>query len=274
MVGVMSIEVPGAVALDYLPCRYGNSRLAFRGPRRRMERPYLAFLGGSETYGRFVSRPFPALVEQALGRDCVNLGVAHAGLDSFVNDPDVLGMAARAEVTVLQVPGAMNLSNRYYRVHPRRNDRFLTASPLLQAIYRDVDFTEFNFTRHMLGRLHTLSPERFETVRDELRQAWSGRMRLLLDAVRSGVVLLWLQHEQDAGAFGPEPLFVTPDMVEGLRDRVLDLVKIDLSDVGNPEDMEGMVYGHMELPAARQMPGPSSHDRIAKTLTEILHAIL
>ncbi len=268
----MSIERTGAAALDYLPCRYGNSRLLFRGPRRSLDRPYVLFLGGSATYGKFVRQPFPNLVEHALGQDCVNLGCLNAGIDAFLHDPDVLNIANGAMLTVFELPGAQNLSNRFYRVHSRRNDRFLSASPLLQAIYREVDFTEFSFNKHMLGRLQTVSPDRFETVREELRQAWLGRMRLLLSAIRSNVVLLWLTSGRPSGPLGPDPLLVCPDMVASLRDLVLDVVKADLTDIGSPAEMEGMVFGQMEAPAATQMPGPLSHDRILAALTDVLRA--
>ena len=62
-------------------------------------------------------------------------------------------------LTVVQVMGANYLSNRFYSVHPRRNDRFLRASTVMQAIFNDVDFSDFTFTRHMLGALYELSPE-------------------------------------------------------------------------------------------------------------------
>jgi hypothetical protein len=68
--------------------------------------------------------------------------------------------------------GAQNLSNRLYTVHPRRNDRFLRASGILRTIYRDVDFTEFHFTRHMLDHLRCLSEDRFDIVRTNC--AWPG----------------------------------------------------------------------------------------------------
>lgn len=266
----MSIERTGASALDYLPCRYGNSRLLFRGPKRSLGQPYVLFLGGSTTYGKFVRQPFPGLVESYLSRDCVNLGCLNAGIDSFLHDPDVLNMANSAEMTVLELPGAQNLSNRFYRVHPRRNDRFLGASPLLQAVYREVDFTEFNFNKHMLGHLQVVSPDRFEAVRDELRQAWLARMRLLLDTIRSNVVLLWLRTPVAAGGMGPEPLMVSSDMVAEMQNDVLETVRIDLPGIGQPEDMEGMVFDQMEAPAARQTPGPASHERIARRLAETL----
>ena len=58
----MAYEFAGDSALDYFPCRYGQSKLLFRGPRRRFDGPYAAAIGGTETYGKFVADPYPALV--------------------------------------------------------------------------------------------------------------------------------------------------------------------------------------------------------------------
>ena len=73
-----------------------------------------------------------------------------------------------AEHTVLEVLGAANLSSRLYAVHRRRNDRFLHPSAELQKLYPEMDFTQFNFTGHMLSSLYALDPQRFGVVRDIL----------------------------------------------------------------------------------------------------------
>ena len=57
----MTYENLGQSALDYFPCRYGKSKLLFRGPRKRMAGEFLAMIGGTETYGKFIEKPFPAL---------------------------------------------------------------------------------------------------------------------------------------------------------------------------------------------------------------------
>jgi hypothetical protein len=44
----MTYDALGAGALEYLPCRYGTSKLLFRGPRRSLNKPYLVFLGGTK----------------------------------------------------------------------------------------------------------------------------------------------------------------------------------------------------------------------------------
>ena len=149
----MTFETMGSGPLDYAPCHYGDSRLVFRGPARLLRGDYVAFLGGTETYGKFLAAPYPVLVEDALGLPAANFGQINAGVDVYLNDPGVTAAAANAAVAVVQVMGANNMSNRFYTVHPRRNDRFLRASATMQAVFRDVDFTEFHFTRHMLGAL-------------------------------------------------------------------------------------------------------------------------
>jgi hypothetical protein len=136
----MTYHVMVLGALDYLPWRYDTLKLLFRGPRRKLEKPYVAFIGGTETYGRFIERPFPVLVEDELGLVCLNLGCLNAGSDVFFRETFVPGAAADAKITVVQVIGAQNMTNRFYSVHPRGNDRFVGPSDLLKTIFRDVDF--------------------------------------------------------------------------------------------------------------------------------------
>ncbi|MEL6641461.1 MAG: DUF6473 family protein, partial [Pseudomonadota bacterium] len=131
----MKHDVHDGGALSYDPCRYGLSRIYFRGPKRDLNQPYLAFLGGTETFGKFIETPFPALIELELRHPCINFGCVNGGVDAFVNDPTIMEACKDADLTVVQIMGANNLSNRFFSVHPRRNDRFLRASTVLQAIY-------------------------------------------------------------------------------------------------------------------------------------------
>ncbi len=59
----MTYDTLGAGALDYMPCRYDGSKLLFRCPERRLDAPFVAFFGGTATYGKYIKNPFPALVE-------------------------------------------------------------------------------------------------------------------------------------------------------------------------------------------------------------------
>lgn len=275
----MAYAYPGAAALDYYPCRYGKSKLLFRGPRRDLDRPYVAVLGGTETYGKFVPDPYPALVERATGIRMVNLGAVNAGVDVYLNEPAVLEITAHARATVLQIVGARNLSNRFYTVHPRRNDRFLRASASLQALYREVDFTEFHFTRHMLQTLHTVSPSRFKLVAQELRTAWVARMTALLERIPGKSVLLWIADHPPALAGSPadpweEPVLIDAAMIAELRARVTDYLEVVSRPEAETDGSGAFSPGAMPEPAARGVPGPAMHRAVAEQLTTALERLI
>jgi len=278
----MKHESLAEAGLTYAPCRYGISRTFFRGPRKALDDPHISVLGGTGTYGKFVEYPYATILESELGRACVNFGVMNGGIDVFLNDPVVLSACQSAEATVVQVLGAQNLSNRFYRVHPRRNDRFVAASTVLRALYNDVDFSEFNFTRHMLGALFTRSAEKFEIVREELQQAWMARMKLLIEKIGSPVVLLWFSNAKpdDAGwtgrarGLGADPLFVTGAMIEALRPLVHETVIVRPSVAARSAGTEGMIYPMLQADAATEMMGVIAHEEAAGALTRPLRALL
>lgn len=267
----MSYELTSASALLSDPCRYPGSKLLVRGPERDLGTDYVAFVGGTEVYGRFIRRPFVAAVEEALDTDCVNLGCTNGGLDSFLRDPGTLAIAARADLTVMQVLGAQNLCNRYYRVHPRRNDRFLSATPDLMGLYPEVDFTEFHFNRHLLQVLQEVSADRFEQVREALQEAWVEGMSRMVDRLEGRVALLWLRYDLDADqvrddVFRHEPLMVDRAMVDALIPRVKGVIELPVQTSGQCGDTEGMLFSPLEFPTAKLMLGPAEHARIAQTV--------
>ncbi len=274
----MSYDVLGASALNYAPCRYGNSRILFRGPQRRLDAPYVAFLGGTETYGKFINAPYPSLVESHLGVICVNFGIPNAGLDVFANEGFLLDAASGAEITVVQIVGAHNLSNRFYTVHPRRNDRFVSASPLLMSVFPEVDFSEFNFTRHMLNILYGVSKDRFRIVWEELQEAWSARMKLFLRRIRGRAILLWFADHAPAEATALEvrpseysdPLFVTRQMIDDVSRHATGYVEAIASPRAQAAGTQGMVFSDMETPAARKLMGPQAHGEAAILLQSAL----
>ena len=275
----MAYAFPGEGALDYFPCTYGTSRLMFRGPRRSLDRPYIAFLGGTETYGKYVPDPFPDLVEDEIGYAAVNLGCVNAGPDVYLAEPAVIEVAAGAEAVVLQIVGAANLSNRYYSVHPRRNDRFVAATPLLKALFREVDFTEFHFTRHMLTTLEAQSKDRFELVAEELRRAWVERMTDLLGRLPKRTVLLWMadtppQPKGQWRGLRDDPVLVDRAMVAAIAPQAGSFVEAVASAEARIASLEGMAFAALEALAAAALPGPSVHRIVADKLVQALDDIL
>lgn len=273
----MSYEGAGRKALDYELCQYGGSKLLFRGPKVDLNTQHIAFLGGTETFGKFIPAPFPHLVAGHLNKGGLNLGQCNAGVDVYLNDPGVLDVAARADVRVVQVMGAVNVSNRYFAVHPRRNDRFIGAHDVLKSLYPEIDFTDFHFTRHLLGALRAHSDRRFEMVMKELQDTWLARMVLLLKILGPRTVLLWFSHRtprQDAEATLVDPLYIDADMLAHLRKVGCMFIEViaDLGDDG-PQSADS---DHLELfapsmhAAALSVLPPKAHFLAAQSLQEPL----
>lgn len=274
-VGPMKTEIRAPGGVRHQLCRYGLSKLRFRGPRRPTDGRYIAFLGGSETFARYVDKPFPALIEAAIGEVCVNLGCRSAGPDIFLRDSALHSLCHDAAARVVQLCGAVNLTNRYYKVHPRRNDRFIAPSTALRALYPEVDFSEIAFTGHLINRLRGTCETRFAQVRSMLQATWVERMKWLVKQPGGPVILLWFgSRSLDSESAGVNPanhsVFVTRAMVESLRPHVADIVEI----VGLRGDVAGMNFDSLDRANAMDMLGLAAHDAAARALrVPLLHAM-
>lgn len=257
-------------------CRYAPSRLSFRGPKRRLDQDYIAFLGGAETFGRFIDKPFPTLLEDALGLMSINLGCLNAGVDVFHKDSTVLQICRGAQAVVMEVVGAQNISNRFYTVHPRRNDRFLAASPALQALYDEVDFSEFSFTRHMLSTLARIDSARFESVIEEVQTAWSRRMVSIAQEIERPFVLFWFAKTPPADTTPDrEPLFITEAMLEELQQKAgVELVSFCPSEKTIEQGHDEMIFGEIEETIAAEMLGSAAHRQASAHLVRSLRRLL
>ncbi|SFO82545.1 DUF6473 family protein [Tranquillimonas alkanivorans] len=255
--------------IDYDLCSYGTSRLPFRGPCRDPGGGYAVALGGSETFGRYVKHPFPDLIEVDIGI-CLNLGCVIAGPTAFLSDPTVMDLVTGAQVVVLQITGAHNLSNPFFRVHRRRNDRFLHATDALRDLYPELDFTEVHFVRHLLGTLESADATRFAVVRDALRSAWTDSFAELRAAATGRVIPLWIaRRTPDAPAdrlSDGDPSYVTRAMADRVfgAGHMVEIVRPPVED----DDQEGKVFSRAERAAALQMPGPVAHRLAARALME------
>lgn len=267
----------GAGALDYSPCRYGAAKAVFRGPACDLTRPYVAMLGGSPTFGKYVDQPYPALVGQALGKPVANLGGLNAGPDFYLSDPATLEVAAAARVAVVQVTGAEALSNPYYTVHSRRNDRFVAATPLMRDLFPRVDFAEIHFTRHLLQVLERSDALAYAKLVQGLKDTWLSRMRQLLSRLPQRRVLLWIAEApppEQALSLDPAPPFINRALLEALRPEVSDLVIATPSPRARELAAVDKIYPETEAALAASLPGAAVHAEVAACLAPVLRRLM
>lgn len=204
--------------------RFGRSKQIFRGPRPNLKKPYIAFIGGSEPFGKFVSVPFPKLTQAIVKTKCVNWGTPGAGPGFFLKDPVILEACSNAEICVVQVMDAVPLSNRMYSVFPRRNLRLRGVSQTLKSLFPDVDFDGFKYVPAMIRKLQSVDPMAYNIVLTEQQSAWVARMLELLEDIETPIILLWLAP-QDPKAAG---CVITQDMVETVAKRADHLLKVTI----------------------------------------------
>jgi hypothetical protein len=196
----------------------------------------------------------------------------------FTHEPCVLEAAHAARVSVVEVMGAINMSNPYYRVHPRRNDRFLRAERPLQQMYPEVDFTQFNFVRHMLRHLYQADMRRFLLLQRELQSLWMRQMRELIAHLSQEIVLIrfgagetsecWMDADSRGAAL------ITDEMLDELGGEVSAVLDVPvLQDRSEPLGA-GMVFDLMEMPAARAVHGPAVHRTAAVALRPVLDRLM
>ncbi len=206
-----------ANGLDYATYRFGRSRQLFRGPKPELDQPYIACVGGAETFGKFVLRPFATHLEDQLEITVANLGTPGGGPTFYLDDPVLLETLSAARVCVVQAMGAWALSNRLYTVRRRRNERLAGTSEMLRALYPALDLTQFRYAQNMLARLYAVNPQNFRLVEMELRAAWVARMRELLDRIETRKILFWFSErrpEDEAGLRGGAERLCAPAFVD------------------------------------------------------------
>ncbi|MEM1234597.1 MAG: DUF6473 family protein [Pseudomonadota bacterium] len=259
----------GRSLLEIEPCRYGYSQLDCRGPEADLDRPYIAFLGATETVGPFLTRPFPYLVADALGMGCANLGVKNAGPDVFLGDPELLRVAQGAQAVVIEVMTAINLSNAFYKVHPRRNDRVIRSHPALYDLARGLDTTDIHFTGHLLKEVRRLSPEGAQTLVKTVQAAWIERMQSLVMAIGRPVHILRFVTEGAGQARLVEPL-----MLAALATMAASITRVTPSEAALSEGTEDMFFQPGEQHIAMEMLSATAHQEAAEILVDILAADL
>ena len=244
--------------------RFGRSQQVFRGPKPSLRNPYVTFIGGSETFGKFVTAPFPKLIQKSVRKTCVNWGTPGAGPGFFLKDPILLDACSSADACVIQVMDAVPMSNRMYSVFPRRNQRLRSVSEALKSLYPQIDFTQFKYVSAMIRKLKVEDESSWKVVEAELKSAWMARMLELLEDIDSKKVLLWLKPSGNDPSNG----LISEEMISVVSKKVDRIVRVDVPEkTGSRTLLGGMSKETGWMTRA-------IHDKVAVQLTPVLEALM
>lgn len=282
-------QKPDRPFIDYQGYHWGRLNQIYRGPQPDLAQPYIACLGGAQTFGRYVERPFPQLLSEALNLQVANFGTASAGPGFFLRDSQVTEAASQADICVVQVMSARSLSNRLFKVELSRNEEIEAVTRALESLFPHVDFETFTYAHNMLNQLAEDDPESFIAVEAEMKAAWVARTRVLLETIQTKRILFWFSErkpDEDAPADARQPMlkypqFVDQDMIDAvapLADRVVTCVTsagIPQSLMKNGAPVLQTPFG-MPVSENRYYPSPEMHEDAARALAgpiqELLHS--
>ncbi|SLN60190.1 hypothetical protein PSA7680_03159 [Pseudoruegeria aquimaris] len=229
---------------------------ARKGPAR------ILFLGGTLTAGRGLKAPFVEQITRALGEPAACCAVPNAGVDAYLAMATGPQAGSAAAVTVIETPGIHGLSNRFYRVHRKRNDRFIAPEPPLKALFPNVDFAGINFVGHLTRVLRAENPAAYALVEAELRAQWARKMRELIGILGPKVLLMTPRPEDETGPRADV-------LAGGVTQEMLE----DLAAQTGARVLECVLPEPRSLPYPI-VPGPLAHDLIARRLITELRGAL
>ncbi len=207
-----------------------------RGPAPTSLAPgsYFACVGGAQTFGCFVARPWPTLLAEQIGLPVLNLGVAGAGPALF-RQPPFPRLLAGARFVVFQVMSGRSAdcsrfaSEGRERLRVRADDRVLGADEAWsEVLHGDLARWRQPLLRGLVNRWRALCGRRH--VRQLVRETcadWSARFRELFVETKAPKLLLWFSKRQPrhrprfhslSAMFGEFPQLVDERMVAAVAE--------------------------------------------------------
>lgn len=208
-------------AIDYQLWRLPGTGHDCRGPGfSELPERFFAAIGAAQTFGRFVPRPYCALVAGRIGLPGVNLGFSGAGPSFFSRDRALLDVINRAEFAVVQMLSGRSVSNSRFVVQINQGlVRPRGASREVAAVFAEDAYRRF---------LHEETVEEAIRLRTEARVNYVAEMNALLDRIRVPVILLyWSTRGPDyadgvdsiGSYWGEFPHFVNSAVIAQVRER-------------------------------------------------------
>ncbi len=127
--------------VDYHLYKLPGLGLSMRGPRPNLEvGSYITCVGAAQTFGCFCESPYPALLEQKLGVEVVNLGYGGAGPRFFNRHPGLIDIVNRGRLAVVQVMSGRSEDNSRFesrgleRMTRRRDGKKMSADAAWRSV--------------------------------------------------------------------------------------------------------------------------------------------
>lgn len=242
---------------------------ALRGPRPASLEPgtYFTSLGAASTFGRFVARPYPQLLAEALGLGSLNLGFSGVG-PSFYNNPknDVLiSLINRSKFATITVFSGRSQSNSRFTTAPYSQEQYILENG--RAVPADFAYQQL---------LNTADEQTVMDLVAETRSRYLQSFLQLLEKITVPKVLLWFSSRSPDYQASCENLFkllsgfphmINRPMVEALKPHCNAYIEL-VSTAGLPQQL---ISRHTQQPVSIVRPRDYQQGKIQLTNSTLTH---
>lgn len=261
--------------MDYGEVLYHNQLI--RGPIPSDLSNTVCFIGAAQTYGRFCDRPFPTLVCDALGLDCLNLGISGAGPEEpLFHNPYVLEDINQCKLVVVQIMSGRSAGNWKFRIDRGQagwtlDNKYMYGEQLWKEMWETGDRKDIQVTLK-------------STIDNYLWAYWKFRREIyspvILLNIKSGQRKNNINMEDSYKNYieflGPYPHFIEDYHVATLqRELNCGLIRYE-GRVGLPQqlpqarntDYHTLLGNNVDPSINNYYPSPEMHHEIADLITE------
>jgi len=273
--------------IDYECYELDETELWFRGPAPEdlKEGEYFSAIGAAQTFGCFCPKPYPAMIEERLGMQALNLGYSGAGPSFFLQHPKVLEYVNQSAFCIVQVMSARSVSNSFFEnpkglaYGKRTSDGEIVSAEtaydeLLSRMKARYPFEDDWLKRKVMGLFPPSSLRQF--VR-ESRNQWLEDYRALMKEIQVPKILFWFskrtpfyvpKYGTRRGVFRDFPQLVNLSMVRSIK-RFVDHYVSCVSSRGLPQPLISRFTGEPvtvdqsdDKPLVKRSDGKPLYDRV------------
>lgn len=173
---------------DYRQFVVPGCPVAFRGPAidplHAPQGSFFSCLGAAQTFGRFISRPFPDILAEANGLDALNLSVGGAGPGFVLQYPELITAMNRGRFVILQCMSARHESNSRFR-----------AEGYIEYL-NDMRHGDIVDSVTAWTRILDEEPDEAPRYLQESRESWLETTRKLVSVLTVPVVFFWFSRRE------------------------------------------------------------------------------
>ncbi|MEP4079714.1 DUF6473 family protein [Haloferula sp.] len=239
--------------IDYHMTELDDSGLMFRGPIPELKKDgYFTSIGAAQTLGCFCEKPYPTLLQDAIGLPALNLGYGGAGPEFFNSQQPLIDAINGGKFLILQAMSGRSQSNSVFDTGGLEYVTVRSTGDQVAAAHAWQELLLGNQTIRSIGIgkvgpavARRLAAPKLRAVVEETRANWVNTTRELLSKVNVPVIFLWFSkrtpeypddHTTRGKLFGEFPHMITRSMVDDVKANCAAYVEC-VSDRGSPQPL-------------------------------------